>query len=106
VAREAATGIRSVALATGIPVTFGLITALTEEQAWARAGGDVGNRGAEAAEAALEVRAERGDAAYWHVHDGLFANQKDLADDVLVRLATAEGARVDRVRRAIGGGEA
>ena len=55
VAREAATGIRSVALATGIPVTFGLITALTEEQAWARAGGDVGNRGAEAAEAALEM---------------------------------------------------
>src|SRR5438105_13399440 len=55
VAREAAAGIRSVALATGIPVTFGLITALTEEQAWARAGGDVANRGAEAAEAALEM---------------------------------------------------
>jgi 6,7-dimethyl-8-ribityllumazine synthase len=55
VAREAATGIRSVALATGIPVTFGLIVALTEQQAWARAGGDVGNRGAEAAEAALEM---------------------------------------------------
>jgi 6,7-dimethyl-8-ribityllumazine synthase len=55
VAREAAAGIRSVALATGVPVTFGLITALTEEQAWARAGGDVGNRGAEAAEAALEM---------------------------------------------------
>ena len=55
VAREAAAGIRSVALATGIPVTFGLITALTEEQAWARAGGDVGNRGAEAADAALEM---------------------------------------------------
>ena len=55
VAREAAAGIRSVALATGTPVTFGLITALTEEQAWARAGGDVGNRGGEAAEAALEM---------------------------------------------------
>ena len=55
VAREAAAGIRSVALATGTPVTFGLITALTEEQAWARAGGDVGDRGAEAAEAALEM---------------------------------------------------
>jgi 6,7-dimethyl-8-ribityllumazine synthase len=55
VAREAAAGIRSVALATGIPVTFGVITALTEEQAWARAGGDVGNRGGEAAEAALEM---------------------------------------------------
>ena len=55
VAREAAAGIRSVALETGIPVAFGLITALSEEQAWARAGGTVGNRGAEAAEAALEM---------------------------------------------------
>jgi 6,7-dimethyl-8-ribityllumazine synthase len=55
VAREAAAGIRAVALASGVPVTFGVITALTEAQAWARAGGDVGNRGAEAAEAALEM---------------------------------------------------
>ena len=55
VAREAATGIREVALATGLPVTFGVITALSEEQAWDRAGGDVGNRGEEAAEAALEM---------------------------------------------------
>jgi 6,7-dimethyl-8-ribityllumazine synthase len=55
VAREAAAGLRSVGLATGIPVTFGVITALTEEQAWARAGGEVANRGAEAAEAALEM---------------------------------------------------
>jgi 6,7-dimethyl-8-ribityllumazine synthase len=55
VAREAAAGIRSVALETGTPVTFGVITALSEEQAWARAGGAVGNRGAEAAEAALEM---------------------------------------------------
>jgi len=57
VAREAAAGIRAVALATGVPVTFGVITALTEDQAWARAGGAVGNRGAEAAEAALEMAA-------------------------------------------------
>ena len=55
VAREAATGIREVALATGVPVTFGVITALSEEQALERAGGDVGNRGEEAAEAALEM---------------------------------------------------
>ena len=55
VAREAAAGIRSVGLETRVPVTFGVITALTEEQAWARAGGKVGNRGAEAAEAALEM---------------------------------------------------
>ena len=55
VAGQAAAGIRTVALASGVPVTFGVITALTEEQAWARAGGAVGNRGAEAAEAALEM---------------------------------------------------
>ena len=67
VAREAATGIREVALATGVPVTFGVITALNEEQAWDRAGGEVGNRGEEAAEAALEmaefvVKVRRGQA--------------------------------------------
>lgn len=55
VAREAASGIREVALATGVPAAFGLITALDEAQAWARAGGAVGNRGEEAAEAALEM---------------------------------------------------
>ena len=31
-----------------------------------------------AAEAALEVRAEKGDAAFWDVHDRLFAAQKSL----------------------------
>ena len=55
VAREAATGIREVALATGVPVAFGVVTAFTEEQAWDRAGGKVGNRGEEAALAALEM---------------------------------------------------
>jgi 6,7-dimethyl-8-ribityllumazine synthase len=55
VAREAATGIREVALTTGVPATFGVITALDEAQAWQRAGGEVGNRGEEAADAALEM---------------------------------------------------
>ena len=55
VAGEAAAGVREVAMRTGLPVTFGVVTALTEAQAWARAGGDVANRGAEAAEAALEM---------------------------------------------------
>jgi 6,7-dimethyl-8-ribityllumazine synthase len=54
VAREAAAGIRAVALTTGVPATFGVITTYTEEQAWARAGGKV-NRGEEAATAALEM---------------------------------------------------
>jgi 6,7-dimethyl-8-ribityllumazine synthase len=55
VAGQAAAGIQRVALDSGVPTSFGVITALTEEQAWARAGGEVGNRGAEAAEAALEM---------------------------------------------------
>jgi 6,7-dimethyl-8-ribityllumazine synthase len=55
VAREAAAGVREAGLRTGVPVTFGVITALTEEQAWSRAGGAVGNRGEEAALAALEM---------------------------------------------------
>ena len=36
-------------LETGVPTGFGVITALDEDQAWARAGGAVGNRGEEAA---------------------------------------------------------
>lgn len=67
VAREAAAGIRQVAVATGVPVAFGVVTAFNEEQAWERAGGAVANRGQEAAEAALEmadfvrrIRRERG----------------------------------------------
>ena len=55
IAGQAAAGIQRVGLDTGVPTTFGVITALTEAQALERAGGDVGNRGAEAAEAALEM---------------------------------------------------
>lgn len=47
-----------VGLSYGIPLGFGLLTCETLEQALARAGGSHGNKGAEAAEAALEsVRA-------------------------------------------------
>jgi hypothetical protein len=38
-----------------VPISFGVITALTEEQAWARAGGAMGNRGEEAALATLQM---------------------------------------------------
>jgi len=55
----AAHGIARAGLDTGVPVTFGVITALTEEQAWERAGGTIGNRGEEAALAALEMAAWR-----------------------------------------------
>ena len=55
VAGAAAQGITRAALDTAVPMGFGVITALTQEQAWARAGGAVGNRGEEAALATLEM---------------------------------------------------
>jgi len=55
VAGAAAQGLSRVGLETGVPVTFGVITSLTEEQAWERAGGSVGHRGEDAARAALEM---------------------------------------------------
>ena len=55
VCAEAARGCTLVALETGVPVAFGVITAKTHEQAVARAGGAVGNKGNEAAAAALEL---------------------------------------------------
>jgi 6,7-dimethyl-8-ribityllumazine synthase len=51
----AAQGITRAALTSRVPVSFGVITALDEEQAWARAGGAAGNRGEEAALAAIEM---------------------------------------------------
>ncbi len=55
VSGAAAHGITHAALATRVPMSFGVITANTEEQAWERAGGTVGNRGEEAALAALDM---------------------------------------------------
>jgi len=55
VASEAAKGIAQVGLQSGIPVTFGVITSDTLEQALERAGSKAGNKGVEAALAALEM---------------------------------------------------
>lgn len=55
VAGECAKGIAHVSLATGVPVTFGVITADSLEQAIDRAGGKAGNKGADAALAAIEM---------------------------------------------------
>jgi 6,7-dimethyl-8-ribityllumazine synthase len=55
VAGEASRGIARVAYETGVPVLFGLLTTETLEQALARAGGAQGNKGAEAAEGAIEM---------------------------------------------------
>ena len=48
-------GIMDASAATGVPITFGVLTTLTEEQAYARAGEGADNKGREAALAAVEM---------------------------------------------------
>ena len=55
VAGGAAGGISNVALETGVPVIFGVITTETIEQAIERAGTKMGNKGFEAAVSAMEM---------------------------------------------------
>jgi len=55
-AHETTRGLGAVALRRSIPVGFGVLTCDTLEQALARAGGSAGNKGAEAAEAAVATR--------------------------------------------------
>jgi protein-disulfide isomerase len=60
-----------------------------------------------AAEAAMEVRAEKGDKGFWDVHDKFYANQKDLVNgqapnvDGIVKMASETGASADKVKKAI-----
>jgi 6,7-dimethyl-8-ribityllumazine synthase len=55
VAGQSAGGINSVALETGVPVIFGVLTTENMEQALNRAGGKAGNMGANTAVAAVET---------------------------------------------------
>lgn len=55
VAGPAAQGVAQASLTTGVPVIFGILTCRTEEQALDRAGGKEGNKGADAALAAIEM---------------------------------------------------
>lgn len=55
VAGQAARGIAEVGLATGVPISFGVITADTLEQAVERAGAKSGNKGVDAAVSAIEL---------------------------------------------------
>jgi 6,7-dimethyl-8-ribityllumazine synthase len=55
VAGECASGLARIALESGVPVGFGVLTTETMEQAVDRAGGKAGNKGADAALAALEM---------------------------------------------------
>jgi 6,7-dimethyl-8-ribityllumazine synthase len=55
VAGECARGVAQAALDTGVPVLFGVLTCDSLEQATERAGGKAGNKGADAAAAAVEM---------------------------------------------------
>ena len=55
IASEAMKGLGQVSMETGIPVSFGVITCDTIEQAIERAGTKAGNKGADAAMAAIEM---------------------------------------------------
>jgi 6,7-dimethyl-8-ribityllumazine synthase len=55
VAGECARGVQQVTLETGVPCIFGVLTTDTLEQALDRAGGKHGNKGWEAAIAAMEM---------------------------------------------------
>jgi 6,7-dimethyl-8-ribityllumazine synthase len=53
--RAVSTAITRLSIDANIPVLFGVLTCETMEQAIHRAGGNVGNKGAEAAEAAVQM---------------------------------------------------
>ena len=55
VAAEVSKGIAQVALKTGVPVIFGILTTDNLEQAIERAGTKAGNKGSEAAKTAIEM---------------------------------------------------
>ena len=55
VCRGVTDGVRDVMLETGVPVAFGVLTCDDVDQALARAGGEEGNKGADAALAAVEL---------------------------------------------------
>jgi 6,7-dimethyl-8-ribityllumazine synthase len=67
VAAEITKGIAQVGLATGVPVTYGVLTTDSLEQAVERAGAKAGNKGWDAAQSAIEMvnvlRSVRGPAS-------------------------------------------
>jgi 6,7-dimethyl-8-ribityllumazine synthase len=55
IASAASQGIMNVSTSTGVPVAFGVLTAMTDEQAEERSAPGPGNKGREAAVAAIEM---------------------------------------------------
>jgi 6,7-dimethyl-8-ribityllumazine synthase len=59
ISQAIANGLQQLSLMSNVPMIFGVLTPDTLEQAEARAGGALGNKGCEAAEAALHMAALR-----------------------------------------------
>ena len=53
--RQVSLSLGEISLVTGVPIAFGVLTVNTLEQAIHRAGGNVGNKGIECADAALQM---------------------------------------------------
>jgi 6,7-dimethyl-8-ribityllumazine synthase len=69
VAAETARGLTNVAVSRGIPVGFGVLTVDTMQQAVDRAGGAAGNKGHEAASAALRAADALSQLRAYHAQD-------------------------------------
>ena len=69
VAGEAARGLAEVSVRYGLPVGFGVLTVETMQQAAERAGGSAGNKGYEAAEAALRTADVMAQLRTYHAQD-------------------------------------
>ncbi len=75
-------GITDLAILTGIPIGFGVLTCETRAQVEARAGGPIGNKGAEAMSAAIESAVTSiaiGDLPY--MIDAMETHNSDASDD-------------------------
>ena len=92
IAREAASGLSAVALETGVPVGFGVLTVASEAQALARSAPGPENKGAEAARAAVGM-----------VHVLKRLRETDATDAATSATDTATSAtKAQRTQRALG----
>jgi 6,7-dimethyl-8-ribityllumazine synthase len=70
IADAASQGIMNVSLSTGVPIAFGVLTTMTDEQAAARSAPGDGNKGREAALAAIEMATLFKRLGGGHAHTG------------------------------------
>jgi 6,7-dimethyl-8-ribityllumazine synthase len=105
IAESVSLSLGQIAIKTGVPVAFGVITADTARQAKARAGGKRGNKGAEAMSAALQVipalAAIRAGDTLWPAAGSLeLKPAKDKAEKVASK-KSSKGKRADRKKQAV-----